>query len=85
MTSNKLNRSILTAASAALLLYSLAIAHTNAAVRKAPGFAGQMQESGCGPQGRLPFPAIRVAPAETIPTQVPAGVPLNTGQNERIV
>jgi len=81
----KLNKNIPGAAFATLFLYGLAIAPANTAVRKEPGVTGQSQKGDCGVQGNWEFTAIRIAPAGTIPTQVPAGIPLDTGQNDRII
>ena len=84
MPNTRLNRNMLAAAFATLFLYGLAIAPANAVVRKEPGESGQSQKADCGVQGNWEFPAIKIAPAGTIPTQVPVGIPLDTGQNNRI-
>ncbi len=77
-------RNIIVAAFTTLFLYGLAIAPANAVVRKELAVTGQSLKADCGPQGNSEFPAIRIAPAGTIPTQVPVGVPLNTKLNDRI-
>ncbi len=84
MFNTNLNRNILAAAFATLFLYGLAIAPATAAVRKESGVTERSQKADCGPQSNWEFPAIKIAPAGTIPTQVPVGIPLDTGQNDRI-
>ncbi len=84
MFKTRLNRNILAAAFVTLFLYALAIAPANAVVRKELAVTGQSLKADCGPQGNSEFPPIRIAPAGTIPAQVPVGVPLNTGLNDRI-
>jgi hypothetical protein len=76
-----LNRNILVAASAAVLLYGIAIAPENAAARKELGVPGRLQNADCGVQGNAELPVIRIVPAGTIPERAPVSVLLGTEQN----
>jgi len=82
--STKLNRKILATGTATLLVYGFAITPPYAATRMEFGVAAQSQKADCRPQSNSEFPAIRVAPAQTIPVRSPVGIPLDTIRNSGI-
>ena len=83
MLTTRLNRNILSAALTTLLLSAPAIAPASAAVKKALDVIKQSHSMDCLPQGNVKFPAIRIAPADTIRLPAPVGVPLSAELNDR--
>jgi hypothetical protein len=80
----RLNRIILATGTATLLVYGFAITPPYAATRMESAVAAISQKADCRPQSDSEFPAIRVAPAQTIPVRSPVGIPLDTIRNTRI-